>query len=795
VSTPTNGSVTISGTGTPPVQVNVSGNQSLKLVSVTENDPSLGFKRWTLADLTTPVANDACLSGQGATHNLVAHFNRAPIANPQPEVTTDEDTSKLITLSAIDPENDPLTYKIISLPTNGKLYKGNSTAAADEIKSADLPFTLPGSGNQVTYKPNDNYNGGDSFAFRANDGTSDSINIAPVPIKVNPVNDAPVNSVPGNQSTNEDTALTFKSANSNLISISDVDAGSNAVKVTLGVTHGKLTLSGISGLNFTAGSNGTANMTFTGTIANVNTALSDLKFDPDANYNGSAALTITTDDQGNTGNGGAKTDSDSVNITVNAVNDAPDAVNDTATTDEDTPTNIDVKANDTDVDQGDTLTITNVTDPAHGNSGTDTANVSITVRPVNDPPEATDDTATTDEDVALNDINVLGNDDDIDGDSLSVTNVTDPAHGSAEVVDGKVNYKPADNYNGPDSFTYTVSDGNGETATATVNVTVTPVNDVPSVGDITGASSAIEGESKTYTVTGTDDDGDTLTYAWTVKSGAANANITSGAATHTATVKFLDGPGSVNLQVVVSDGHGGQVTKNLDSNLISVTNVDPDITSFTSTPYFFGPLSFLGNTPNASKFSGAWTDPGADTWTAQLDYQDGTPLTQTLGPLTARLFSDQGHTFASAGCKSTSLKVADDDTGFDTATTTTNVGTGAFMPPMTNQPVTDKLKNGQVLPVKVKFTDCSGAPLTNLTPAIRLVQGDQTPASDDSTAAITPGSVSAADTLGIMRSNGDGSYIYNMSVNITLNKDYTVMVYPYGTNDPRKLAHVIQATK
>lgn len=113
---------------------------------------------------------------------------------------------------------------------------------------------------------------------------------------------------------------------------------------------------------------------------------------------------------------------------------------------------------------------------------------------------------------------------------------------------------------------------------------------------------------------------------------------------------------------------------------------------------------------------------------------------------------------------------------------------------MTNQPVTDKLKNGQVLPVKVKFTDCNGAPLTNLTPAIRLVQGDQTPQSDDSTATITPSSVSAADTLGIMRSNGDGSYIYYMSVNITLNKDYTVVVYPYGTNDQRRLGHVIQAT-
>jgi hypothetical protein len=114
---------------------------------------------------------------------------------------------------------------------------------------------------------------------------------------------------------------------------------------------------------------------------------------------------------------------------------------------------------------------------------------------------------------------------------------------------------------------------------------------------------------------------------------------------------------------------------------------------------------------------------------------------------------------------------------------------------MTNQPVTDKLKNGQVLPVKVKFTDCSGAPITNLTPAIRLVQGDATPQSDDTTATITPGSVSAADTLGVMRSNGDGSYIYNMSVNITLNKDYTVVVYPYGTDDPRRMGHVIQATK
>ena len=55
------------------------------------------------------------------------------------------------------------------------------------------------------------------------------------------VNQAPVNTVPGPQSTNEDTALVFSSANGNLISVSDADAGGGAVKVTLGSTNGTLT--------------------------------------------------------------------------------------------------------------------------------------------------------------------------------------------------------------------------------------------------------------------------------------------------------------------------------------------------------------------------------------------------------------------------------------------------------------------------------------------------------------------------------------------------------------------------
>src|SRR6185436_4915950 len=98
----------------------------------------------------------------------------------------------------------------------------------------------------------------------------------------------------------------------------------SSVKITLTATNGSLTLSGVTGLTFTTG-DGTsdATMVFTGTVANVNAALAGMTFSPTANYNGAASVQIQTEDQGNTGSGGNLTDTDTVNITVNAVNDAP----------------------------------------------------------------------------------------------------------------------------------------------------------------------------------------------------------------------------------------------------------------------------------------------------------------------------------------------------------------------------------------------------------------------------------------------------------------------------------------
>src|SRR6185369_2985048 len=139
---------------------------------------------------------------------------------------------------------------------------------------------------------------------------------------------APVNSVPAAQNVNEDFTLTFNAGNANLISISDPDAGGADMKVTLTATNGTMSLSGTAGLTFTPpgpGNDGTndTQMIFTGTIANINAALNGMTFTPTLNYFGGATIQIVTDDQGNVGVGGPKTDTDTVNINVNAVNDPP----------------------------------------------------------------------------------------------------------------------------------------------------------------------------------------------------------------------------------------------------------------------------------------------------------------------------------------------------------------------------------------------------------------------------------------------------------------------------------------
>ena len=131
---------------------------------------------------------------------------------------------------------------------------------------------------------------------------------------------------PGAQSVNEEATLTFSTGNGNAITISDVDVGSGNETVTLTVTNGTLALGSHAGLVSFSPDNA-ASITLTGTIANIDNALNGLTYTGNLNFNGTETLTVSTNDNGNTGAGGPQTDSDPITINVAAVNDAPTATN------------------------------------------------------------------------------------------------------------------------------------------------------------------------------------------------------------------------------------------------------------------------------------------------------------------------------------------------------------------------------------------------------------------------------------------------------------------------------------
>ncbi|EGR3354150.1 RTX toxin [Vibrio parahaemolyticus] len=238
--------------------------------------------------------------------------------------------------------------------------------------------------------------------------------------------------------------------------------------------------------------------------------------------------------------------SGSANLDILPINDAPNAENDVITTEEDTAVTIDVLVNDSDV-EGDALSIQSasvpseqgsvdivdgklVFTPAENFNGeatityivtdgdlTDEAKVTVTVTPVNDSPVAVDDTVSTQEDTVVT-IDVLPNDSDVDGDKLSLQSASVPkAQGKVEIVEGKLVFTPAENFNGDAEITYTVTDGQ-LTDEAKVTVTVNPVNDAPiikvdAVESITEDAVNTDTVVATLTVRDTDTPEDQLTVS------------------------------------------------------------------------------------------------------------------------------------------------------------------------------------------------------------------------------------------------------------------------------------------
>ena len=328
-----------------------------------------------------------------------------------------------------DGENDALTAAVVTGPAHGSL-------------------TLNPNGS-FNYTPNANYNGSDSFTYKANDGTVDSAGTATVSLTVNAVNDAPVNTVPGAKAVAEDTALVITG-----LSVADVDSGGAAVTTTLSVLHGTLNVASAGGATVTG--SGTSTVTLVGTVAEVRTTLqasSNIVYQGVQNFAGADTLTMVTNDGGNTGNGGIKTDTDTVAITVSAVNDAPvNAVPAAQTVNEDTSLTI-TGLSVSDVDAG-AASIRTTLSVLHG---------TLTVA------AASGATVTGS---GTNTVTLNGSQAQINATLAALNNVV---------------YKGVADFNGSDTLTVATNDnGNAGTGgtltdTDTVAITVTPVADAPIV--------------------------------------------------------------------------------------------------------------------------------------------------------------------------------------------------------------------------------------------------------------------------------------------------------------------------
>jgi hypothetical protein len=382
--------------------------------------------------------SDGSLSGSPMESAAVVIGSTPPVANDQ-SVSTNEDAQQSITLVASDADLDPLTYSIVSGPTHGSLSSGSDA--------------------NRTYTPASNYNGTDSFTFKAYDGQAYS-NTATVTITVNPVNDAPVANNQNGVMTNQDTSVGVT------LTASDVDNTTLNYIVVTQPQHGSLSGSG-------------ANQTYT----------------PAAGYYGSDFFTFKAND--------TQLDSNvaTVNITVNHQNHAPVANGQSVSTDEDTQQSITLSGSD--ADSGDPLNYSIVANPAHGtltgnapiltytpaanyngadsftfkvNDGTvdsNNATVIIAVNPVNDAPVATNLSLTTDQNTAV----AAGlSASDADRDQLNYVIVSNPLHGNLSGAAPNLIYTPATDYYGSDSFIFKANDGKIDSNPATVTIAVNPTS-------------------------------------------------------------------------------------------------------------------------------------------------------------------------------------------------------------------------------------------------------------------------------------------------------------------------------
>ena len=442
------------------------------------------------SDSFTFKVNDGFQDSEIATVSLTINpINDKPTAHDY-NLSMVVDTSVDITFRANDKESQPLSYTIISQPTNG-------TVIVD--------------GDIATYSPSSGYTGLDNFTFTTNDGELDS-NIATITVLTGlTVNTPPV--------VNSSTVAVDEDSDS------VIDLSTSIAKMTL---FGKSNnFSNLNNLNKPPLNYSVVTPPLNGTVVIEG---SNATFTPHNNFSGSDSFTFKSNDGNDDSNHGT------ITLNIDEQNDAPVAEDYSVSVTQDTSTTISLTATDSEFDE---LSYFIVDEPSNGtialtgstasyipnesfigedsftfianddNSDSNLATISITIsETVNLAPEASDSEVTIDED-GIAQIGLVASDNE--GDGLTFSIVSQPENGSAELSDGTVFYTPSTNYNGSDAFTFRVNDGTSDSNIAVVSIAINEVNDAPVVSG--SEVSIIEDTNTNIILQGSDSEDDDLTFS------------------------------------------------------------------------------------------------------------------------------------------------------------------------------------------------------------------------------------------------------------------------------------------
>ena len=526
-------------------------------------------QRLTYTPAPTTTAPTRSVHGDRLDGDVHRHrvFTVGPV-NDTPSATagslaTDEDTPCSGTLAGNDVDHDPLTYSVVANAAHGTVVTYAATAA-------------------YTYTPDADYNGPDSFTFKANDGT---VNSAPatVTISVTAVNDPPT-ATAGSLTIDEDTP------DSDSLAGDDVDQDSLTYSVVTNAAHG--------------------------TVVVTDAATGAYTYTPDADFNGPDSFTFKAND------GTDDSAPATVTVSVTSVNDLPTITTVAGeTVDEDHATgaltftvgdvetladNLTVTGSSSstgivaDVDvviagsgPGRTVTVTPLAD-AHGqttitltvtdgDAGSTPTTFTVDVTSANDAPTATAGLLTTLEDTPGS--GTLAGD-DVDNDPLTYSVVTNATHGTVVVTDaatGAYTYTPDLNSNGSDSFTFKADDGTVDSDPVTVTISVTADNDLPTItvvadeivdedgvtGALTFTVGDVETDADNLTVTGTSSTGVVIDTGIVVAGTGANRTVT--------VTPVLDANGQATITLTVTDGDGGSTPTTFTLDVTSINDL-PTIT-------------------------------------------------------------------------------------------------------------------------------------------------------------------------------------------------------------------------